>query len=77
LSALAQEKGGIDAEMVPIAALKPGDSPRLAGESIGHVQTLANSGSVLPPILVHRPTMLTAMKRTSSWPQWLRTSSST
>jgi ParB-like chromosome segregation protein Spo0J len=42
---------------VPIAALNAADSPRLAGESIEHVHTLAESDATLPPIAVHRPTM--------------------
>ncbi|MGC5052498.1 ParB/RepB/Spo0J family partition protein [Micromonospora sp. DT48] len=43
--------------MVPISALVLGDSPRLAGEDPGHIQTLAEAGTELPPILVHRETM--------------------
>jgi hypothetical protein len=42
---------------VPIAALNAADSPRLAGESVEHVHTLAESDATLPPIAVHRPTM--------------------
>ena len=42
---------------VPIAALLPGDSPRLAGERPDHVQALARVQADLPPILVHRPSM--------------------
>lgn len=43
--------------MLPINALLPADSPRLAGEDSEHARALAQTGSVLPPILVHRPTM--------------------
>lgn len=42
--------------MVKISELVPGDSPRLAGESPEHVQSLA-AAQDLPPILVHRRTM--------------------
>lgn len=42
---------------VPISALRPSDSPRLAGESGDHVRALAESDAVLPPVLVHRATM--------------------
>ncbi|WP_197946274.1 ParB/RepB/Spo0J family partition protein [Phytohabitans suffuscus] len=41
---------------VSVSSLLPGDSPRLAGESPGHVQLLA-AVQDLPPILVHRGTM--------------------
>jgi ParB-like chromosome segregation protein Spo0J len=41
---------------VPISALLPGYSPRLAGENPEHVQLLAAARG-LPPILVHRSTM--------------------
>jgi len=44
-------------ETVPIMSLKTGASPRLAGESIDHVQMLADLGIKLPPILVHRSSM--------------------
>jgi len=43
-------------ERVPIAELMPADSPRLAGEDRGHVETLAQSGTAFEPILVHRAT---------------------
>ncbi len=33
------------------------DSPRLAGESAEHAKLLAESAGLLPPVLVHRPTM--------------------
>jgi ParB-like chromosome segregation protein Spo0J len=44
-------------ENVPIVALKPGASPRLAGENSAHVRMLAGLDIDLPPILVHRPSM--------------------
>ena len=44
-------------ELVPIAALRAGESPRVAGESFDHVHALAASEMPLPPIVVHRPTM--------------------
>nr|WP_042187341.1 ParB/RepB/Spo0J family partition protein [Kibdelosporangium sp. MJ126-NF4]CEL18014.1 StrR protein [Kibdelosporangium sp. MJ126-NF4]CTQ90758.1 StrR protein [Kibdelosporangium sp. MJ126-NF4] len=42
---------------IAVAALLPADSPRCAGESDEHVRALANSGAVLPPIIVHRSSM--------------------
>jgi len=44
-------------QRVPIAALSPGDSPRLAGERLDHIRALASAQADLPPILVHRPSM--------------------
>ncbi|MFF1715880.1 ParB/RepB/Spo0J family partition protein [Streptomyces sp. NPDC058268] len=41
---------------VPISSLLPGDSPRVAGENLEHVQLLATTRD-LPPILVHMSTM--------------------
>ena len=35
----------------------PADSPRLQGEDIGHIRSLAEIMDELPPILVHRKTM--------------------
>ena len=43
-------------EWVPVASLLPADSPRLKGESAEHVQVLALSEAVLPPIVVHLAT---------------------
>ena len=45
------------AVLVPISQLLPGDSPRLSGESVEHATALAESGAVLPPVVVHRTTM--------------------
>lgn len=42
---------------VPVAALKPADSPRLVGEDTEHIRVLAEPDRALPPILVHRSTM--------------------
>lgn len=42
---------------MPVSSLLAGYSPRLGGENAQHVQILAASGSPLPPVLVHRPTM--------------------
>ncbi|HEX5114238.1 MAG TPA: helix-turn-helix domain-containing protein [Pseudonocardiaceae bacterium] len=39
---------------VPIASLRPADSPRLAGEDTAHVNSLAASPAAFPPITVHR-----------------------
>jgi hypothetical protein len=46
-----------EAEEVPIESLIVSDTPRLSGESLEHVQTLAAAPSRLPPIIVHRKTM--------------------
>ncbi|MFD9700713.1 ParB/RepB/Spo0J family partition protein [Lentzea sp. NPDC059081] len=43
--------------LVDITALRPAESPRLAGCSQEFVRSLASSGAHLPPIVVHRPTM--------------------
>ena len=45
------------AEEVAIESLVVKDTPRLSGESLEHVQTLAATQSRLPPIIVHRQTM--------------------
>lgn len=45
------------AETVPVDSLLSLGSPRLAGEDARHVQVMAESDDVLPPIVVHRPTM--------------------
>ena len=45
-----------DPVTVPVSSLLSGDSPRLAGENLEHVQLLA-AAQGLPPILVHRSTM--------------------
>lgn len=42
---------------VPLAAIRPADSPRSAGEDGKHVRVLAELHVPLPPILVHRDTM--------------------
>ncbi|WP_218951937.1 methyltransferase domain-containing protein [Amycolatopsis anabasis] len=43
--------------MVPVSALRPGDSPRVGGEDLEHVRALAALETPLPPIVVHRTTM--------------------
>ncbi|WP_406630709.1 ParB/RepB/Spo0J family partition protein [Amycolatopsis sp. WGS_07] len=48
---------GEQAVPVPIAALRPSDSPRLAGEDCAHARLLASAPAELPPVLVHRPSM--------------------
>lgn len=47
--------GSVD--LVPVTALRCGESPRLTGEDADHVRTLASSTMPLPPIVVHRSTM--------------------
>jgi DNA-binding CsgD family transcriptional regulator len=44
-------------DVVPISALKVGNSPRLSGTSESHVRRLAECDTHLPPIVVHRRTM--------------------
>ncbi|WP_042172511.1 ParB N-terminal domain-containing protein [Streptomyces sp. NBRC 110035] len=43
--------------MVPVDSLSIEDCPRLEGEDLQHTQLLLASETVLPPILVHRPTL--------------------
>jgi ParB-like chromosome segregation protein Spo0J len=43
--------------LVSVDALLPADSPRLSGEDDAHIRALAETNAILPPILVHRPTM--------------------
>lgn len=45
------------AAMLPISSLRGSDSPRVEGENDEHTRALAESGTALPPIVVHRPTM--------------------
>jgi ParB-like chromosome segregation protein Spo0J len=42
---------------VPVAQLRPADSPRLVGEDAEHIRVLAEPDRDLPPILVHRASM--------------------
>jgi ParB-like chromosome segregation protein Spo0J len=44
-------------ETASIEMLLQADSPRLAGEDLDHIRTLASVDVDLPPIIVHRPTM--------------------
>jgi ParB-like chromosome segregation protein Spo0J len=46
-----------EVHLVPVAALRPGDSPRLVGEDAERIRVLAESDRPLPPILVHRDSM--------------------
>jgi ParB-like chromosome segregation protein Spo0J len=48
---------GSSVEFVPVSSLLPAFSPRIDGEDDEHIKMLADVGSDLPPILVHRPTM--------------------
>ncbi|HEV2343285.1 MAG TPA: hypothetical protein VGS97_04270 [Actinocrinis sp.] len=43
--------------VLPLEALLPADSPRLAGPDPQHVRLLADTAQALPPVLVHRTTM--------------------
>lgn len=49
------ELGGV--HRIPVAKLRPGDSPRLTGQDEDHSQSLAEIEGTLPPILVHAETM--------------------
>jgi ParB-like chromosome segregation protein Spo0J len=42
---------------LPLGSLRGTTSPRVSGENLKHVQLLAQSDTVLPPIIVHRMTM--------------------
>jgi hypothetical protein len=42
---------------VPIAVVRPAESPRQGGESREHIQLIAESGTKLLPIIVHKQTM--------------------
>lgn len=44
-------------EVLPLSALRMGDSPRLSGPDEEHAETLAQTEDRLAPILVHRPSM--------------------
>ncbi|MEU5869293.1 MULTISPECIES: cell cycle transcriptional regulator TrcR [unclassified Nonomuraea] len=46
-----------ESELVPVTVLRPGDSPRIAGQDPLHVRALAQLDIELPSIVVHRPTM--------------------
>lgn len=52
-----EEPGASETRTVPIGSLLAGDSPRLDGENQEHVRILAESETLLPPILVNRDTM--------------------
>lgn len=51
------QQNNAETVIIPISSLQPGDSPRLTGENIDHIRALAESESILPPIIVHRATM--------------------
>ncbi|GAA4190256.1 ParB N-terminal domain-containing protein [Streptosporangium oxazolinicum] len=46
-----------DVETVPVRSLLSADTPRSAGEDLQHVRLLSSLETVLPPVIVHRPTM--------------------
>ncbi|MFF5211944.1 ParB/RepB/Spo0J family partition protein [Streptosporangium sp. NPDC000396] len=46
-----------EVEMVPIHLLLSADTPRSMGEDLQHVRLLSSLETVLPPVIVHRPTM--------------------
>src|SRR5690348_15977563 len=48
---------GTEIRRVEIRSIRPADSPRIAGENPDHVRLLAEIGTGLTPILVHRATM--------------------
>jgi uncharacterized protein YerC len=53
---LSSENSDLECVVMPVRLLLPSDSPRLAGEDMGHARLLAESEADLPPILVHRKT---------------------
>lgn len=52
-----EELRGIPAQWVPIDELTVSATPRVGGEDLAYAQALAETGAVLPPIVVHRATM--------------------
>jgi hypothetical protein len=42
---------------IQICDLRPAESPRIEGENGEHIQLIAESSDIQPPIIVHRPTM--------------------
>jgi ParB-like chromosome segregation protein Spo0J len=56
---LLARRHGVDSRvvMVPVAQLRPSDSPRFGGLDPEHARTLADVEGELPPILVRRSTM--------------------
>lgn len=56
IASLAQQLGEYQ-EIVSVSDLLPADSPRLQGEDMEHIRSLAELKDRLPPILVHRKTM--------------------
>lgn len=46
-----------EVELVPVALLRQGDSPRIRGIDPAHVRLLAELDTALPPLIVHRQTM--------------------
>jgi hypothetical protein len=53
----AHRLGDAAPEQVPVSALLPADSSRVAGENTDHARLLAGVKVPLPPIVVHRPSM--------------------
>lgn len=51
------ESARFGSEMLPISTLKLGESPRTGGVNDEHVRLLVEIGRLMPPIIVHRPTM--------------------
>lgn len=54
---LERQLDSASATAVSLGSLRGATSPRVSGESLKHVQLLAQSDTVLPPIIVHRKTM--------------------
>ncbi|GAA0384404.1 ParB N-terminal domain-containing protein [Microbispora corallina] len=46
-----------EVEIVPLHSLLSADTPRIMGEDPRHVRLLSSLETVLPPLIVHRPTM--------------------
>ncbi|MFA1547949.1 hypothetical protein [Actinomadura chokoriensis] len=52
-----REENGVPSKFLEIDKLLPANSPRTSGENENHVRLLAEAGTDVPPILVHRQTM--------------------
>ncbi|WP_436757350.1 ParB N-terminal domain-containing protein [Streptosporangium sp. V21-05] len=46
-----------EAETVPVRSLLSADTPRSMGEDLQHIRLLSSLETMLPPVIVHRPTM--------------------
>jgi len=54
---LEQQLDSAPVKTVSLGSLRGAASPRVSGESVEHIQLLAQSDALLPPIVIHRETM--------------------